>query len=89
MQHQQLCDGKACESISIAPNELPSVAIVRAIAEATEKADDELEPLYYAIDPDALETLLSDPSNETVVKFSYEGYFISTDGTEVCLSPNE
>ena len=64
--------------------ENPSLAVVRAVAEASGEDPTEMEPLYRAIDPDALDALCSSPewspSNEVAVTFPYNGYVVEVSG---------
>jgi len=73
-----------------APDERPSEAVVAAVAEASGKAAvpgrsqdgaaDALPPLYEAIDPEALDTLVSAAETrgaDCSVQFSYGGYSVT------------
>ena len=52
------------------------VRIPRLIAAASDRELDDLEPLYYSIDSDALESLMG--TNSAIeVNFEYEGYTVS------------
>ncbi|MFC4551741.1 HalOD1 output domain-containing protein [Halorussus sp. GCM10023401] len=50
-----------------------SQRVVTAVAAATEKDVGELEPLYYSVDPDALNDLFAASRGDLVVEFTYEG----------------
>lgn len=65
---------------------LPSIAIVEAIADATHRDPTALPSLHHAVDPDALDTILTQgmQQGELVhVSFSYDGVSVSagSDGT--------
>lgn len=52
----------------------PSTAVVEAVARATGRDPTTLDPLYEAIDPDALDRLIrssADRSGDATVRFSY------------------
>ncbi len=51
----------------------PTVDIVEEVAAVRGVQSDELDPLYTAIDPDALERLLSGAFRNGRVEFEYEG----------------
>lgn len=51
----------------------PTVDIVEEVAAVRGVPTDELEPLYTAIDPDALERLFSGAFRNGRVEFEYEG----------------
>ncbi|AWB28721.1 hypothetical protein HARCEL1_11815 [Halococcoides cellulosivorans] len=66
----------------------PSTAVVETVAYATDRDPTTLDPLYEAIDPDALDRLIrssADRSAEAVVRFSYLDCTITVraDGTVV------
>ncbi|WP_139173459.1 HalOD1 output domain-containing protein [Natrialba sp. SSL1] len=56
--------------------------VIKAVAEENNKSVSELEPLYYSIDPVALDSLFSNPSDQTVnqLTFTYSGYQITING---------
>lgn len=57
-------------------------AIVEAVCVVTEQTMLDIEPLHDAINPDALETLLTDtPTGSTVVRFSYAGCEVEITGS--------
>jgi hypothetical protein len=45
--------------------------VMKAVAEESNKSVSELEPLYYSIDPDALDSLFSNPSGKTVNQLTF------------------
>lgn len=62
----------------------PSVAIVDAVAAATDRSATELPPLHQDVDPEALDRLLTGGSSPPVhLQFSYAGTVVSvrSDGT--------
>ena len=59
----------------------PLHAVVSAVAEAEDVDPVELPPLYNAIDPDALNALVtSDSSTVSTVTFQYAGYAVVVRG---------
>lgn len=59
----------------------PSEAIVSAVAEREDVAVTEVPPLYYAIDPDALDRLF-DGRRPGEVTFEYAGYEVTVRGPD-------
>lgn len=64
-----------------------SDTVIRAVSTATglaptpePGADESLDPLYTAIDPDALDSVFGDESAGTV-SFDYHGYTVTAQGT--------
>lgn len=73
----------------------PSAAVVEMVAIARDRVPSALEPLYEAVDPEALDLLLrrdGDPGNvaEATVSFTYAGYDVTvgSDG-ELTVTPAE
>jgi len=63
--------------------ERTSVAIIREIASIEGVAPEELEPLYDAIDTDALDELVrSADSQHVTVEFEYGEYTVRVEGPE-------
>lgn len=58
--------------------------VIEAVAEESNKSQSELEPLYYSIDPDALDSLFSNVSDKTVnqLTFTYSGYRVTINGED-------
>ena len=55
-------------------NVSPSMAVVEAVATATDREQQELDVLYDYIDPDALDRIFEDASGTNVeVTFTFEG----------------
>ena len=52
-----------------------AVQLVRMVAMATDKAVTDLDPLYWSVDGDALETLL-DVASPVAVSFEYAGHSV-------------
>jgi hypothetical protein len=85
------------ERYHVTPDQTPSEAVVTAVAEASGRAvaggdgAEALDPLYDAIDPDALDTLFTtdgDDAGATAVEFVYEGYEVTVAATDlVTLRP--
>jgi len=59
---------------------LPSVAIVEAVAAATDRATTDLPPLQETVDSGALDTLLDGQSPPVTVSFRYAGTGVSVSG---------
>lgn len=59
-----------------------SYQVVNAVAEKSGKSASELEPLYYSINPDALNSIFSGPDSQTIdqLQFAYSGYQITVNG---------
>ncbi|MFB6164739.1 MAG: HalOD1 output domain-containing protein [Haloarculaceae archaeon] len=76
------------ELISVAEadgRDSPSEAVVRAVAAVSDRRPDALEPLYDAVDPDALDALCASTPDDTArdaltVEFRYGGYDVAVDG---------
>lgn len=67
----------------------PSVAIIETIAayegETLARAVEEHQPLEWAVDVDALESMVGD-APDLAVSFSFSGYLIHIDGNDVGVS---
>lgn len=62
------------QTFSWADDESVSAAVVRAVASFTGQDPVSMDPLYHAVDPDALDALLSSRWGQTVsVEFSFSG----------------
>ncbi|WP_418285000.1 HalOD1 output domain-containing protein [Halorubrum sp. DTA46] len=59
----------------------PTVCVVEAVSEAIDTDLTELQPLYDAIDPDALDQLIGPPHRFTGgrIRFRYEGCTVTVD----------
>lgn len=71
-------------------SKVPSTAVVEAVAIASDREPTAIEPLYGAVDPDALDALVrSDATDsggaEATVSFSFAGHDVTVhgDGTVV------
>lgn len=66
---------------------VPSTAVVEVVASASNRDPMSIEPLYDAIDPDALDTIVADAETradgDVTVEFTFDGYevTVSTDGS--------
>ncbi|WP_169330930.1 HalOD1 output domain-containing protein [Natronococcus occultus] len=70
--------------------ETPTTSVVRAVAELEETDITELEPLYEAIDTNALNVLLDAPGTQIEVTFEYGEYLITvTNGGELTVEECE
>ncbi|WP_227132452.1 HalOD1 output domain-containing protein [Halorubellus salinus] len=64
----------------------PSSAVVEVVSSALDVAATDVEPLYSAVDPDALDRLVSDPDGPrdctaVVVSFTFEDRHVTVEGT--------
>lgn len=57
-------------------DEPTSVAVVRAVAEATDDDVFAMHPLQYVVETDALDTILERGPSDTRVSFTYAGCFV-------------
>ncbi|WP_425604316.1 HalOD1 output domain-containing protein [Natrinema gelatinilyticum] len=67
-----------------------SYRVIKRVAEESNKSISELESLYYSIDPDALESLFSNPPNRTAdqLTFMFSGYRITVNGEGSTSTPS-
>jgi|GEM_PF-6186455 len=61
-------------------SEPPSVAVVEAVAAATDQTPTELPLLQNTLDPDALNALLTGEAASVTVSFQYAGAVVSASG---------
>jgi hypothetical protein len=69
--------------------ETPVEATVRAVTTVTGSQQTDLEPLYSAVDTDALNRLFADPPGQSEslnVGFTYEGFAVSLSRSAVRLT---
>lgn len=66
--------------------ELPSEVVVRAVAGITNRTVCSIDPLYEAVDPDALDSFIDDRESGTWLSFSYAGCRVYADGDSVSVS---
>ncbi|MFC6952009.1 HalOD1 output domain-containing protein [Halorubellus litoreus] len=64
----------------------PSSAVVEVVSSALGAAATDVEPLYTAVDPDALDKLVSDPDGRrdctaVVVSFTFADRHVTVEGT--------
>lgn len=62
------------------------IAVVEAVAAATDERPEDLEPLHNYVDGDALDQLTGG-SKDVQIRFSYEGCNVVVDGDEVQIEP--
>jgi hypothetical protein len=67
-----------------------SQVVVHAVAEALGRSPLDLEPLYYCIDPDALDDLVdrsfgSGPAHGTTVRFDFAGCRVAVSSVDVLV----
>lgn len=55
-------------------------AVVAAIAEAASTDPLSIDPIFDAVDPDALESLFGPGSRDVTLRFSHEGFTVEVDG---------
>ena len=60
--------------------EPPSVAVVEAVAAATDRTPTELPLLQNTLDPDALNALLTRGAASVTISFQYAGVIVSASG---------
>lgn len=59
-----------------------STAVVCAVAGTLDAQPREIDPIYDAVDPDALDAVFEDPDRvPAVVSFGYEGFTVSVCGS--------
>lgn len=86
----ECADAEATTHVEIRDDERPSNAVLRAVADATGRDLFSLEPLYEAVDPDAVDALFrhrnAEPSTEAALCFVYEGCVVgvTSDAIRVC-----
>lgn len=61
-------------------------AVIETVADAEDVDPMELPPLYDAIDPDALKTLLCSASEDVTVEFTYVEYRVVLRYDDGCLT---
>lgn len=66
--------------------ELPSEVVVRAVAGTTNQTVCSIDPLYDAVDPDALDSFVDDRESATWLSFSYAGCRVYVDDDTVSVS---
>ena len=65
----------------------PSAAVVQAVATQTRRSGVEIDPLFSAVDPEALDAVFS-RDGVYEVSFTYEGYRVTVDGdARISLRP--
>ncbi|ELY49217.1 HalOD1 output domain-containing protein [Natronolimnohabitans innermongolicus] len=67
----------------------PVNAVIEAVAETTDSDPLDLPPLYDAVDPDALNTLITGAETNTRVQFQYAGFDVVVQDEEVILRRGE
>ncbi|WP_436925152.1 HalOD1 output domain-containing protein [Halosimplex amylolyticum] len=70
----------------------PSTAVIEAVAAAEGVAPTELDPIYDAIDPEAIDRLLADQNDaSTCVRFAINGWtvFVRGDGALRVCDPDK
>ncbi|AGB36627.1 HalOD1 output domain-containing protein [Natronococcus occultus] len=65
----------------------PVIAVIEAVAGATDSDPLNLPPLYESVDPDALNTLFNGSETGTQVAFEYAGLEVVVQGEEVEVEP--
>ncbi|MFB6224331.1 MAG: HalOD1 output domain-containing protein [Haloarcula sp.] len=81
--------GSSYQTASQATGQSASLAIVEAVAAATETAPEELPQLTDAVDPDALDALFAGRQTNGRVTFQYAGYCVSVSADQtVTVDPS-
>jgi hypothetical protein len=65
---------------AVGRDEAVSTAVVEAVSTASETPVFDLPPLYDAVDPDALDRLISGAQTVGVTTFEYAGYLVTIHG---------
>lgn len=68
----------------IREDESPSLAVVRAVGASQNVASEEIDPLAWSIDPDALDAVVSAGDGATV-EFDYAGVHVTVDPQSVMV----
>lgn len=74
---------------AISADDSPVQCVVSAVAAETDRSPLEIPPIGEAVDPDALNALLSNGSDEIEVTFDYLGYELSVTHSEVRLQASD
>lgn len=70
--------------------ELPSEVVVRAVAGTTNQNACSIEPLYNAVEPEALDSFLDEGDQDSIwVSFFYDRCRVYVDDESVAVSLNE
>lgn len=59
--------------------------IVRAVAEREGVSETDLKPLYYVVDPEALDSMVTHTDTTVQISFDYEGYSVTVEDETVTL----
>lgn len=84
------CAGPEATHVDVRDGELPSEAVLRAVADVTGRDLLALSPLYAVVDPDAVDAIFrhrpAGGSSETILRFVYEerGVCVTHDEVRVC-----
>jgi hypothetical protein len=66
-------------------NESVSTAVIEAVARVSDEHATDLAPLYESVDPDALDTLFSEPIDDSQgvrsVEFRYESHQVAVEAS--------
>lgn len=78
-------------TVSATDDRLPSLAIIDLVSATTETDPVDLDPLYYAIDPEAIDSLCTDSPGFASLEFEYAGHTVvvarAGDEVEITLEP--
>lgn len=78
-------------TVTATDEQRPSMAVIDLVAEATGVDALDLDPLYHAIDPEALDSLCTDSSGFSSLEFDYSGRTVVVeqvgDDIEISLEP--
>ena len=78
-------------TVTAVDEQRPSMALVSLVAAVTNTDPVDLEPLYNAIDPDALDSLCTPDTSFSSIEFEYVGHTVVVEpvdnGVELSLEP--
>ncbi|WP_161991503.1 HalOD1 output domain-containing protein [Natronorubrum aibiense] len=82
-------DAQHSMTVTAADEQRPSMAVVSLVATVTDTDPLELEPLYDAVDPEALDSLCTPTNGVSSLSFEYAGYTVvverADDGIDISL----
>lgn len=83
-------DGRLQLEYQIYDDESPTAAVARALGVATDSAPEDIPPLYESIEPDALDTLCNQLTDDYRIEFDHHGFLVTlTQGNEIYLHPSD
>lgn len=85
---REVGDESSYLAYELSDDELPSRAVIRAVASFTDTAPLDIEPLYDVIPPAHLDGSIRDTDDDTVrteFSFTFNGCEVTVTGDEVCV----